>query len=232
MLINGAIQLVNGIVKALPKILSSLMKAMPNAMKGIWEGVQNVFSGVGDWFGQKFTDAKDKITSAFDSIKTKLAEPFETARDTIEEIANAIKGFFSGEIEMPEIKTPKFTVTPEGWEIGDLLEGVIPKLGITWHAKGGIMTEPTLFGYNPATGTAHVGGEAGDEAIAPISTLQQYVSSAVASQNGALVAILSKILDAIIQMDENMGGNLRDALDGVSFDVNKREFARLVKESV
>ena len=45
------------------------------------------------------------------------------------------------------------------------------------------MKEPTLFGYNPATGTFQGGGEAGDEAIAPISTLQQYVSQAVASQN-------------------------------------------------
>lgn len=215
-----------------------------------WTGVKNVFSNVGGWFSEKFTTAKNmatnawsnakskfttikgNITDAFSDIKDKLSEPFEKAKEKISEIADKIKGFFKGDIDMPKIKTPSFSVTPSGWKIGDLLEGVIPKLSIKWNAKGAIMKEPTLFGYNPATGTFQGGGEAGDEAIAPISTLQQYVSQAVASQNAGLIEILSRILEAILAMDESMGGHLRDALDGVTLDLNRREFARLVRESI
>ena len=105
---------------------------------------------------------------------------------------------------MPKIKTPKFSIKPKGWEIGDLLDGVIPKLGITWHAKGAIMKEPTLFGYNPATGNVHGGGEAGDEAIAPINTLQQYVGAAVRAENSGLAAKLDKIISMLVQFFPEM----------------------------
>lgn len=204
MLIKGAIQLVAGIVSSLGQILSSLRQALPNAFRGIWAGVKNVFSGAADWFGGIFRNAKDKIVSAFSNVWEKLTEPFTKARDKIKEIADKIKGFFKGDLEMPKIKLPKFSVTPKGWKIGDLLEGKIPKLGITWHAKGMIMKEPTLFGYNPATGTFHGGGEAGDEAVAPISTLQQYVKAAVQDENTVIAVKLDRIISLLVQFFPDM----------------------------
>ena len=204
MLIKGAIQLVIGIVSSLDKILSSLKQALPNAFIGIWNGIKNIFSDVSPWFSKKFSEAKEKIASAFSDIKEKLSKPFETAKEKISEIAEKIKGFFKGEISMPKIKTPKFSVTPKGWKIGDLLDGSIPKLGITWHAEGGIMKEPTLFGYNPATGNLHGGGEAGDEAIAPINTLQQYVAAAVRAENSGLTAKLDRITSLLVQFFPEM----------------------------
>ena len=89
------------------------------------------------------------------------------------------------------------------------------------------MENPTAFGMNG--NRLMVGGEAGPEAIAPIDVLQGYIAQAVATQNTALVAVLQQILDAILAMDANMGGNLRDALEGTAFEMNHREFARLVK---
>lgn len=249
-LIKGWVQMARGVADARDSIWASVKQAFVNIFKGIFKGIIDVFSNMDGWFGDKFRDAKDKatsafsnikekfteikekITSAFSDVKEKLMKPFEDARDKIEEIAEKIKGFFKGDIEMPKIKKPSFSISPEGWKIGDLLDGVIPKLDIKWNAKGAIMKQPTLFGYNPSTGRFQGGGEAGDEAIAPISVLQDYVASAVASQNTVLVDILVKILNAIVQMDGNMGGNLRDALDGVSLDVNKREFGRLVKGAI
>jgi hypothetical protein len=74
-----------------------------------------------------------------------------------------------------------------------------------------------------------IGGEKKPEAVAPIDVLQGYVAEAVASQNAGLVAVLEKILYAIIDMDDNMGGNLRKALEDTSLELNGREFARLVK---
>lgn len=203
-LIKGAIQLVIGIVSSLDKILASLKQALPNAFIGIWNGIKNIFADVSPWFSKKFNEAKEKVASAFSDIKEKLSKPFESAKEKISEIADKIKGFFKGEISMPKIKTPKFSIKPKGWEIGDLLDGVIPKLGITWHAKGAIMKEPTLFGYNPATGNVHGGGEAGDEAIAPINTLQQYVGAAVRAENSGLAAKLDKIISMLVQFFPEM----------------------------
>ena len=73
----------------------------------------------------------------------------------------------------------------------------LPKIGVEWYAKGGIMNKPTAFGYNPMTGNAMVGGEAGAEAIAPISTLQNYVSDAVRSQNSNLEYYFEKLIDLL-----------------------------------
>ena len=63
------------------------------------------------------------------------------------------------------MKVPKFAITPSGWQIGDLLQGVIPKLGITWNARGGVFDKPALFNYgNSLQGL----GENGAEAVVPL----------------------------------------------------------------
>ena len=41
------------------------------------------------------------------------------------------------------------------------------------------MKKPTVFDIDPETNTARVGGEAGEEAVAPISVLLDYIRQAV-----------------------------------------------------
>lgn len=98
-----------------------------------------------------------------------------------------------------------------------------------FYASGAILTRPTAFAINPYTGKTMVGGESGSEAIAPIETLQSYVSSAVESKTCDMNETLNKILDALIVMNDNMAISMRDAMDGVSLRMNNREFARAVK---
>lgn len=188
-------QLFNGAVK----IIKAEFSVVKEFFSIIWNGVKNIFAPVVEWFSSKFKAAKESVVSAFSDVKEKLLKPFNQAKDKIKEVADKIKGFFKGEISMPKIKVPKFSITPSGWKVGDLLKGTIPKLGITWHAKGAIMKEPTLFGYNPATGSFHGGGEAGDEAVAPIDTLQQYVKAAVQSENAVMVTKLDRIIDLLVR---------------------------------
>ena len=91
-----------------------------------------------------------------------------------------------------------------------------------------LMTKPTAFGIN-SLGQVMAGGEAGTEVVSGANTLMGMIHAAVASQNAGLVSALHEIRDALMDMDSNMGGHMRDALDGTSLNVNKREFARLVK---
>ena len=199
MLIKGAIQLVVGIVSNLDKILSSLKQALPNAFKGIWNGVKNVFSDTSTWFGKKFSDAKEKVVSAFSDIKEKLTKPFTSAKEKISEIVEKIKKVFDFDWSLPKPKMPSFKVSGGKAPWGFAGKGSLPKVEVKWHAKGAIMKEPTLFGYNPVTGTFHGGGEAGDEAIAPIDTLQQYVSAAVKAENTGLTNRLDRIVELLVR---------------------------------
>lgn len=97
------------------------------------------------------------------------------------------------------------------------------------YASGAVLTKPTAFGLNPYTGKTMVGGEDGDEAIAPIEVLQGYVSEAVEAKTSGMNDTLNRILDALIVMNDNMGANMREAMDGVSLRMNNRELARAVK---
>ena len=175
---------------------------------------------------------KEKAGEVWDGVVAK----FNNAKEKMKKIIDTIKGFFDFKFKLPHIPTPRFTIQPSGWELGDLLKGVKPSLGIEWYAKAMdnpmVMTSPTIFGYNPRTGNVMGGGEAGSEVVSGTNTLMGMISEAVAKSNGGMVDVLYKILSAIVSMDGNMGESMKKALDGTGLNVNKREFGRLVREVV
>ncbi|QLY82230.1 phage tail tape measure protein [Clostridium intestinale] len=91
--------------------------------------------------------------------------------DEIKGFFSGLKDFVSGKIrdmftfQLPKIKLPHFRVNGEF----SLLPPKAPSFSVDWYANGGIMTSPTLFGFNGLN--AMVGGEAGAEAILPLKTL-------------------------------------------------------------
>ena len=163
----------------------------------------------------------------FENIRSTISSKITSAKDAVKSAIDAIKGFFNFTFKWPHIPLPHFSISPSGWKIGDLLEGVIPSLGIQWYAKGGVLNQPTAFGING--NNLMVGGEAGPEAVAPIEVLQKYIAEAVAAQNAGLVDVLQKILAAILSNNEEMKDKFMEALEEMRFDINNREFARLVK---
>lgn len=177
-------ELIKGIVKALPDIINAainIIKTYIDTIKSFWsnifslggeligkikDGISEKFTAFKEWVGTKISSVKDTIGEKFAAVKDKITAPIEKARDTVKSIIDKIKGFFKFEWNLPKIKLPHISITPTGWKVGDLLQGSIPKLGIKWYAKGGIMNKPTLLGLSG--NTAHIGGEAGKEAIVPL----------------------------------------------------------------
>ena len=168
------------------------------------------------------TVVEDKFSTIMQTVTEKMNLISETVKNAIEEIKSA----FNVDLKFRSVTVPKFTLSGKF----DAEKGTVPKVEATgttiYFAKGGIVDSATLFGM--LGNRPMVAGESGPEAIAPIDTLQNYVAEAVASQNAGLVDVLNRILSAIVSMDENMGGNLKEALDGTALSVNKREFGRLV----
>lgn len=175
----------------------------------------------------KFNDLKTGAVNKFNEMKDKISEKIGNARDKVQEGIEKMKSFFKFEWSLPKIKLPHFSISGKF----SLNPPSVPKFSISWYRKAMenamILNKPTIFGYGG--GKFLGGGEAGNEVVAGESHLMNLIQNAVGSQNSVLADALYKILDAIIAMDENMGGNLREALDGASLNVNKREFARLVK---
>ena len=177
------------------KIKETIMRPINNAKDTVVNTFQTLKSNV----ESKIDALRTTVTDKFNSIKEKIITPIENAKTKIKGIVDAIKGFFSGmSLSLPHIKLPHFKVTGKL----SISPPSVPKLSIDWYKDGGIMTEPTLFDYNPMTGRAKVGGEAGDEAIAPIDLLQGYVANAVASQNNTIVEALEDLFGKLYEILE------------------------------
>ena len=134
----------------------------------------------------------------------KFSQPFENAKDKVRDIVSSIKEFFNFNWELPKIKLPHFNISYDtGGLLGSLATKIglpgIPKFDVEWYKDGGIMNDPTAFGFNPYSGKVMAGGEAGPEAIAPISTLQSYVQEAVSESNYQLYQALNQILALLTQ---------------------------------
>lgn len=211
------------IAQKIPESFEELKQEVVKKVEEVRAKVEEKFEEIRGKIEEKIGDAKEKAVSIFTEIKDEIQSKIEEARDKVDEAIEKIKGFFDFEWSLPKLKLPHFTIDGSF----SLNPPSVPKFGIDWYAKGGVLEEPTIFGMNG--NRLMGGGEAGAEAVAPIDVLQGYVAEAVASQNAGMVTVLEKILDAILLMDANMGGNLREALDGTSLSINHREFGRLVK---
>lgn len=146
-----------------------LLLLLVNPFAGAFKLLYDNCEGFRNTINKLFNSVKDTFTKIGSTIK----EKFNAAATTVKGIIDKIKGFFKFEWSLPKLKVPKFSITPAGWGIGDLLKGQIPKLGITWNAKGGVFDKPTLFNYgNSLQGI----GENGAEAVVPLENNLEWLS--------------------------------------------------------
>lgn len=184
-------------IKAVFSVVDSVLSG---DFRGAWNGIKQIWSNCVSFFKNIVSNVKN----AFSNVGEILAAPFRKGKDAVKKIVDNIKGFFTGlKLKFPNIPLPHFSLKPSGWKIGDLLKGSIPKLGISWYAKAMdnpmIMTKPTIFGYDGATGKLMGGGEAGSEVVSGTNTLLNMISAAVAGQNEAVVYYLQKLVEILAE---------------------------------
>lgn len=157
--------------------IRGVVAASQEAVKGYFTSgltfIDNLTGGKLTEIKNKFTDglngARNAVTSTLDNIKSGFQSKLEAARAIVAGVASQIKGVFSFNWKLPDLKLPHISVTGGEAPFGIAGKGSLPKFNIQWYADGGIMTEPTIFGA--AGGKLLGGGEAGDEAILPLSAL-------------------------------------------------------------
>lgn len=233
-IVNGILRLGANIFNALATTVSSIITGLFNTFSGIMRNIYNVASSI--WNNIKSTVSNvanslvsgvvgtfngfvSTVTGIFDKAAYAITHPMETAKSAIKGIVDAIKGFFTGfKIQIPHIKLPHFSIKPSGWQIGDLLEGKIPSLGIDWYAKGGEFNSPAIIGV----------GEAGRETVLPLSNprTMRNVGEAIAEAGGMgdLSAVLAELRAMRRLLEAVLGAPL-------VLEYNRREFARAVRDS-
>lgn len=166
----GLVTLAIASVIAIGTLLYQNWDTICSKARGLWEGLVNIFTDIKESISEKINGAKDMVYSAIE----------------------AIKSFFSFNIQWPHIPMPHFDVKPAGWHIGDLLKGKIPSLGINWYAKGGIIDQPTL---------AMMGENSKSEAVIPLD------------RNTGGVTRIAELISA--RMPENGGGNMAEVVSAI-----------------
>lgn len=163
-------------------------------------------------------------------VNKTLIQPVERASTKIKKSVDKIKKAFSSlKIKIPKFKVPSISVT---WKSADakLLKALglkgLPSLKVKWNALGGIFNQPTIL--NSRNGLQGV-GEAGAEAITPISVLKDYVREAVASENGEMASVMTEVLGAIKKLNADMPYAVAEGMSKQKIEWNDRELGRFVK---
>lgn len=158
-------------------------------------------------FSEAFGNVKNTVMTIFENIKNGITEKISAAVNKVKEIFGSIAekvsdvwGKIKGIIKAPKI-VQKGTVSIAG------VSTPIPKLGLEWNAKGGIMTRPTAFGY--ANGKVQMGGEAGAEAILPLKTFWNNLSQYIAESNKGGNTITNEI-KIVINADNKTADEIAD----------------------
>lgn len=149
---NGIKEIATSVWTAIKDFIKATWDAMLSLIKSVANSIKSFVTGV-------WNSIKDTTSTVWNNIKDAMVKPVEKAKEIIKGIIDAIKGFFSGiRLKLPSIEMPplphfslngSFSLNPPS----------VPSLGVDWYATGGIATGASIVGI----------GEAGDEAIVPLS---------------------------------------------------------------
>lgn len=195
---SSSVNAVKSVVSAgfnfIRSFISGIMNGIRTVITTIWNAIRSVISTVVNAIRTRITNnfniIKSVTTRVWNAVKDAMVKPIQKARDLIKAAIDRIKGFFSGlKLKFPKIqmpKLPKFSLTGKF----SLMPPSVPKLNVSWNAKGGIFKRPTIF--NTANAGLQGVGEAGPEAILPLSekvlgTIGKMIANTMPNQNQEIV---------------------------------------------
>lgn len=154
-------------IKGVINVVLSLLKG---DISGAWEGIEGIINGVVNGIKSlvqigfnyvrntvlNISDGiKNLVSNIWNGIKNTITNSIEDAKSGVKSAIEKMKSFFNFSWSLPKIKLPHFSVSGS-FSLNPLS---VPKFGIDWYATGGIFTGPSVVGI----------GEAGDEAVLPLS---------------------------------------------------------------
>jgi phage-related protein len=178
------------------KHVQTQLAAMKKSYKKHGGGIKGTVAALGTWQINRYRSMYNKINSLtggklgtalkitrskFSSMKSAVADKMNALKNKISDILGKIKDAFSRLVlKIPKPHLPHVSVS---WSKVSKGKVHIDVPTLHWNAKGGIFTRPTLLGGG------NVVGEAGAEAVLPLSRLWKHLDAMADSiVNGVSVA--------------------------------------------
>lgn len=178
-------------------IFTGIQATIQNVWRTIKSFVFSIIKNIVLTATSHFNSLKSSVTSIWNSIKSAITTPISNAYNTVKGWIDKIKNLFPlkvGKI-FTNLKVPHIKVHGGKAPFGIGGKGSAPSINVDWYAQGGIFTRPTLL----SNGNRIAGvGEAGPEAVLPISKLQEMVDFGNAPGN-AIMQQQTRILLAIYE---------------------------------
>lgn len=172
-------------------------KKIPDAFNTVLDFVKSNWQGILLLLVNPFAGAFKLLYDNCDSFKNKIDSWIGNIKGFFSNLKDYLLGIFDFKWSLPKIKLPHFSASGK-FSLNPLS---VPKIGVEWYAKGGILNSPTVFGINGSN--AMVGGEAGPEAIIPIATLKKYIREELQLNNTALAELFAEALSEVTLTAEN-----------------------------
>lgn len=226
---NAIKTVVTTVVNSIKTVVTTVFNAIKNTAATVWNAIKTaittpinaikttvsaVFNSVKSTVSSVFNSIKSTATSVWNGIKSAIITPIDAAKNKVKSVVDAIKGFFSGmKLSLPKIKLPHFKMTGKL----SIAPPSVPHLSIDWYKEGGIMTKPTAFGMNGSS--LMMGGEAGAEAILPLSGFYKQLEAMIdsrlnmTSMEKYLAIIADNSSKGIYLDDGTLVGHLLPAID-------------------
>ena len=159
-----------GFRNAVIALWSTIKTNVVNTVTGIKDGIVNGFNAAKDKVSSVTESIKSKVTGAWNTIKGKtsaawnaiksaITNPINSAKTAVNNAINFIRDKINNvHISFPKIKLPHFSVSGGEAPRGIMGMGSMPKISVSWYARGGVVNRPSLIGA----------GEAGAEAVVPL----------------------------------------------------------------
>lgn len=186
------------------------------AIYGLYKGLKVLWDILEFVFLKKIEVVSSIFVATIDTLVSLITGRWEMIKNVFTAGIDFIRGLFNFEFRWPSIPMPKFGINPDGWQMGDLLKGSIPRLDVSWNAEGGIFTKPTIF--NTANAGLQGVGEAGPEAILPLndgsfSAIGNGISANMKRDNANLERLLAEQIKVTQQLGEEIS-KMKIQMDG------------------
>lgn len=209
---------ISGAYASAVSIFEGIKSAIFSRVDGIEASTKVGFETVKSNITGPINTAKSTVLSVFEGIKSGISSKINGARDAVKNAISTIKNTMDFNWKLPNLKLPHISIDGSF----SLNPPSVPHFSIAWRAKGAVFDQPTIM---PTRLGWQGVGEAGPEAVAPITVLQTYVEEAVERgiarlqrverdpiDYDKLAAAMSKIETTIRYDDRELGRTIREVL--------------------